>query len=125
MSKSFFNSIKAFSNGVGNGKVILTSRNYFWNKSKSPEFNIQSIEILPLDEEKATEFFNKRYPNSPKIVLRAIKLANSIAGNGGNEYIPYVLECVSFIIDDSIENGNGEYYDPDFDSDFLNQKYKE
>jgi len=118
----FFNSIQEFSKGIGNGKVILTSRNYFWNKLKSPDFNIQTLEILPFDKNKAEEFFKKRYPNSPKIPARAISISESIIGKNSIEYIPYVLECVAFIIDDTVENG--EYYDPDFNSDTLNQNIK-
>lgn len=120
--EAFFNSIQRFSKGIGNGKVILTSRNYFWNKSKSPEFKIQSIEILPFDKDKALEFFSRRYPNSPKIPQKAISIAESITGKDNDEYIPYVLECVAFIIDDTVENG--EYYDPDFNSEILNQQIK-
>lgn len=120
--REFFNSIQSFSDGIGNGKVVLTSRNYFWNKSKSADFNIQTIEILPFDKNKAEEFFNKRYPNSSKIVNRAMSISESILGMNSQEYIPYVLECVAFMIDDAVEND--DYYDPDFDSDILRQDIK-
>ncbi|OAB81113.1 NACHT domain-containing protein [Cochleicola gelatinilyticus] len=120
---NFFETIQNFTDGVGNGKVILTSRNHFWNISKSSFPNTQEIEILPFDKNKALEYFNNLYPNSPKLVKKAMKISESILGDiSNNDFIPYALECVSFIIEDSTENG--DYYDPDFNSIILKQDIK-
>jgi hypothetical protein len=121
--QEFFNSIQEFTKGTGNGKVILTSRNHFWNKTKTVDFSVETIEILPFSKDKAQEFFKKRYPNSSGLVNKAIKISESILGDiSQNDFIPYVLECVAFIIEDSADDG--EYYDPDFNSGLLKQKIK-
>ncbi|WP_108807341.1 NACHT domain-containing protein [Aquimarina spinulae] len=120
---NFFETIQNFTDGVGNGKVILTSRNHFWNISKSFFSNSQEIEILPFNKDKALEYFDNLYPNSPKLVKKAMRISESILGDiSNNDFIPYVLECVSFIIEDSTESG--KYYDPDFNSTILRQDIK-
>lgn len=120
----FYNSIQDFTNGIGNGKVILTSRNHFWDSAKSLLFDSLEIEILPFDKIKAKEYFENIYPNSERLVTKAMNIADSILGDiSNNDFIPYVLECVSFIIEDSVDN-EGEYYDPDFDSETLKQNIK-
>lgn len=116
---NFFESIHNFTNNIGNGKVILTSRNYFWDNSSQDITGVEIIDILPFDIEKTKQFFRNYFPHSEKQVEKALKITNSIIDK---DYLPYVLELVRFMIEDS--NDDGKYFDPDFESEILNQNNK-
>lgn len=119
----FFESIKTFTKKIGNGKVILTSRNYFWDISNDDLYGIELLNILPFTEKKAEEFFKNEYANKPRIVERAMKISKSILGKKENtDYLPYVLELVCSMIDETMFNQ--EFYDPDFNSEILMQNIK-
>jgi len=116
----FFESIFDYTKEIGNGKVLITCRNHFWNKSNPIEDRFESLEILPFDEPKAKDFFGKHYPQSPNLVDKGLSIAKKLLGSSKNEYIPFVLDQVKVILEETLENGIFE--DPLFDSSILNQE---
>ena len=117
---AFFDSVWEYTD-IGRAKVIITCRNHFWNKS-TPDINaIETIEILPFDEEMAKSFFAKHFPSSPGIVDKGMKLANSLLGSNKSGYfIPFVLDQAKAILEDKLE----DQYIPDltFKSKYLLQE---
>jgi len=115
----FFQSIYDYTKEIGNGKVLITCRNYFWDKSNPDKDKFDSLEILPFNEEKAKIYFRKHYPNSEKLVNKGISLAKELIGTEtSNEYIPFVLDQVKIMIDDKADNQ--AFKDPTFNSKILN-----
>jgi hypothetical protein len=89
----FINSIKNSSNELGNGKVIITCRTYFWDKTGFPSDYFRIIELEPFSDKQARDFFNKSFANNEKKTSKAIKLANDFKyPTSEKEYIfhPYV-----------------------------------
>jgi len=127
-ANEFFKSIKNYTPYIGNGKVLITCRNYFWDSSLIDHNNeISCIEILPFNDELAKTYFEIRHENSPARVDRSMKLAHQLAfyndNQGPAEYLPFVLS----IIDDWVEAqqlGEDDDDGPDelFNSQFLNEK---
>lgn len=117
---NFLKSIHDYSNEIGNGKVLITCRNYFWDKS-NPVHNFESVELLPFDIDLAKEFFKQYFPHNEKLVNKGLKLANNLL-RGSNEYIPFVLDIISYILRE--ESDNSDFEDPSFITDLLNIQIK-
>jgi len=118
----FFKSIYEFTGDIGNGKVLITCRNYFWDISNKQIEDFDVLEILPFDQEKAEEFFEKKYSNTEVLVRKGMKLAKSLLGEAdAKEYIPFVLEQVDYMLQKSLE---GEFRDSAFKSKILKLSIK-
>ena len=120
----FIQSTLRYVSGFGQGKILITCRNYFWDKNQSFDRDILTLKLLPFDKAKAKAFFTARYPHTPKLVDKAMKVAQgfNITNNGGKEeFLPYVLDVVGKIIEsDKLLLSK----DASFDSRFLNAHYK-
>lgn len=121
----FINSIKNASNELGNGKVIITCRTYFWDKTDFPAEHFRIIELEPFSENQAKEFFNKSFQQNEKKTNKALKLASDFKfPNSEKEYIfhPYVLDIIRSIIDSESEQLNIQV--ADLHSNYLKQTIK-
>lgn len=95
---SFINSIKEITGQLGEGKVLITCRSYFWNNSVDKDiFNV--IELSPFDKKQAVLFFDKSLQTTRKR-KRAMGLAEDFKLTESSEaYHPYVLDIIRSIID--------------------------
>lgn len=126
-TSAFFDSVYSFSNQFGKGKVIITCRNYFWDLSDTHK-GISTAELLPFNKELARKYFSFKYPKNLKLVEKGLEMAssltiknnviNSIDSSKEEEFIPYVLDMTSYIID-SKQNYEGIIEDIRFDSRIL------
>ena len=120
----FVQSTLSYVSGFGQGKILITCRNYFWDKTLPFDRDLLTLKLLPFDRLKAKAFFTARYPHSPKLVEKAMKVAQgfNITNNGGKEeFLPYVLDVVGKIVEsDRLLLSK----DASFDSQFLNPHYK-
>ena len=57
----FFKSINPSLFGLGNTKIIVTTRTYFWDKTNIDNNLLYSIELLPFDLKRAKVFFEKTF----------------------------------------------------------------
>ncbi|HLP12308.1 MAG TPA: caspase family protein [Flavobacteriales bacterium] len=97
---AFLESISSCSNVIGGGKVVITCRTYFWNKTDFSGDNISIIELEPFNLEQTQLFFERSLIETKK-VKRAIKLANDFKFSGGGDdhiYHPYVLDIIRSIV---------------------------
>ena len=117
---NFLKSIHDYSNEIGNGKVLITCRNYFWDKS-NPVHNFESVELLPFDINLAKQFFKQNFPNNEKLINKGLKLADNLL-RGSHEYIPFVLDIISYILRE--ESDNTDFDDPTFITELLNIQIK-
>lgn len=113
---NFLKSIHDYSNEIGNGKVLITCRNYFWNRS-NPAHEFESIELLPFDVNLANQFLQKNFHDNENLVKKGLRIANNLT-RGGKEYIPYVLDIISYILKG--KSDEQEFDDPTFISDLMN-----
>ncbi len=117
----FLRSISDYSSDFGSGKVILTCRDYFWDRS-NPDLNVENIELIAFDRVLAQEYFEKNFPDNEKAVQKGLKLSNELMGESENEFIPFVLDQVRYIIKD--ESDNSTFEDHSFNSHLLEIKIK-
>lgn len=116
---SFVKSIYNFTSELGLGKIILTCRDYFWDKEK-PEIVLELIELMPFNTDLAQQFFEKHFKEFPKLASRALNIAKTLMGNAEREeYIPFVLDIICEIIKEDIEEK--VFFEPGFDSNILNK----
>jgi len=120
---AFFNSVHSFSNQFGKGKIIITCRNYFWDYSDKKS-GVSTAEILPFNEKLAEKYFRSKYSKNYKLVQKGLQIASGLTikrnsnDEGKIEYIPYVLDMTSYIID-SKQNFDGLIEDVRFSSNML------
>jgi hypothetical protein len=103
---SFLNSIKASSNELGGGKVIITCRTFFWDKADFTDNEFNIIELEPFNKIQTTEFFNKSFNFDSNKTKKSLKLAEDFKYPGlENElvYHPYVLDIIRSIIENEKE----------------------
>ena len=120
----FIQSTLSYVSGFGQGKILITCRNYFWDKTKSFDRDLLTLKLLPFDSSKAEDFFTARYPNSPRLVQKAMEVAkgfNITNAGGKEEFLPYVLDVVGKIVD---SDKTLPQEDASFDSKLLNPLYK-
>jgi len=123
-ANDFFNSITNYTPSIGNGKVIITCRNYFWNNSViENNNNISCIEIMPFDETLARKYFTVRHENSTNRINKCMNYARNLTyhdeDNALAEYLPFVLEIIDQWVESSLAEDNEE--DVTFNSRYLNQ----
>lgn len=123
----FLSSIKEFSSELCNGKVVITCRSYFWNKSELADVSFKTIELEPFDKTLALEFFDISFNNNTKLSEKAIKIANDFRYPTESEqeafiYHPYVLDIVRTLIQSDAEHL--DLIDTTLDSIYLNNKVK-
>ncbi|MEO5331985.1 MAG: hypothetical protein H7839_08180 [Magnetococcus sp. YQC-5] len=117
--RGFLVSIKNYTSEAKNGKVILTCRNYFWDKDE-PGIELDEIELKPFDTSLATLFFEKNYPNFPRLVSQGMEIARTLMGKGAvDEYSPYVLDIASYILKEKVENLDS-WSDPSIETGSIN-----
>ena len=91
-----------YSGNMGKAKIIITCRDYFWNKSIENDYKILSLNLKPFTKEMAKEYFGKHFDTTSK-VEKAVKLAEEFSINNAeyNSYIPYVLDMIreNFLVD--------------------------
>ena len=121
----FINSIKSSTTDLGNGKVILTCRTYFWDKADFSSEVFKIIELEAFNEVQAREFFNKSFNTNSKKTTKAIKLADDFrypTTEKENIYHPYVLDIIRSIIDNESDEVSIER--TDLSSKYLNSNLK-
>jgi hypothetical protein len=99
---NFLRSIQLSSNDLGNGKIIITCRSYFWDTSEFTNDRFSIIELEPFTEHQAKEFFRKSFSLDAVKINNAIKLANDFkfpANDNTSIYHPYVLDIIRSIVD--------------------------
>ena len=118
---NFFESIYRFTSNIGNGKIIITTRNYFWDKFKINGNKFQNIEVCPFDFDLATDYFNIYFKNNHKFVEKALEIATEwMPDKSKEQYIPYVLDLVTYIVESRYDSPIIE--DSMFESELLNSK---
>lgn len=123
----FLNSIIAYTSEMGNGKVIITCRTYFWEISKYDSAQIKVVDLLPFDEDQAEKFFEKSFVDREKAankVGRGMQLAREFKSSneaGEDFFHPFVLDIIRSIVD-----SGHEYFDIDvaFQSNILQKSVK-
>jgi hypothetical protein len=91
-----------YSGNMGKAKIIITCRDYFWDKSIENDYKILSLDLKPFTKEMAKKYFERHFDKTNKID-KAIKLAEefSIDDIKYTSYIPYVLDMIreNFLVD--------------------------
>ncbi len=101
----FLNSIIAYTSQIGNGKVILTCRSYFWEVSKFSSNEIKTVELLPFNQAQTRRFFQKSFGDEERKVVKSLKIAEEFKFQENGEYFfhPYVLDVVRSIVESDQE----------------------
>lgn len=121
----FLKSIKRSTTELGGGKVILTCRTYFWDKSEFEDEEFSIIELEPFNKEQAKEFFQKSFGQDNTRNKKAMKFANDFKYPGADKeltYHPYVLDIIRSIIEN--EDDTLDIDLSDVTSNYLNNKIK-
>jgi hypothetical protein len=117
---SFLNSIFSnYSNNSEKCKIIITCRDYFWDKLN---IGVRNIHLKPFNEILANEFFIKSFGKLTSQIGKAMKLANKFAIKRANDediYIPYILDTIVYIINKKLSEDD-EFDKLELDSDYLN-----
>jgi hypothetical protein len=119
----FLNSIIESTSQIGNGKIILTCRSYFWAVSKFSSNEIKTVELLPFNQEQTKRFFQKSFINDERKVSKSLRIAEEFKFQDSGEYFfhPYVLDVVRSIIESDQEIIKS---DATFESDILEKEVK-
>jgi hypothetical protein len=125
----FLESIKSSTTDLGNGKVIITCRTYFWDTSNYENNHFSVIELEPFSEDQTKEFFNKSFGQFPNKIIKSLKLANDFkfpTSDGKHIYHPYVLDIIRSIIESEedtinfdLSDLNSEYLCNDIKNDYI------
>jgi len=93
----------------GNTKVLITCRD---NVADFSYPNAVFAELLPFDRRRAEDFFNSRFPHQPKLVKKAISIADEyFAEESDFKYIPFALDIICTIsTDDSDEEFKNQFF---------------
>lgn len=119
----FLNSIIAYTSQIGNGKIILACRSYFWEVSKFSSDEIKTVELLPFNQEQTKRFFQKSFSDDERKVSKSLKIAEEFKFQDSGEYFfhPYVLDVVRSIVESDQEVIKA---DTTFESDILEKDVK-
>ena len=119
----FLNSIIAYTSEIGNGKIILTCRSYFWEASKFSSNQIKTVELLPFNQDQTKKFFQKSFKNDERKVAKSLKIAEEFKFQESGEYFfhPYVLDVVRSIVESDQEIIKA---DTTFESEILEKEVK-
>lgn len=102
----FFNSIISSNSGLGNTKIVITSRTFFWDKSNIIDESIQSVELEPFDDKRRDRFFRKSFIIEPNKAKKAIKISEEFSlpdDEGTPYYHPFVLDIIKEIVESDQE----------------------
>lgn len=118
---SFFNSFRAYSDDHRKAKIIVTVRDYFWDRSII-NLDYELLELLPFNSDLSREFFRSHFPaEGEKQAELGLKVAREIMGRyDSNEIPPFVLDIVKYII--SKPDYEAIELDRDFFSDILSKE---
>lgn len=97
--ESIFND---YSSNMGKAKIIITCRDYFWDKAIDFNDDILTLALKPFTKEMAKQYFGKHFKRENQVdidekkVEKAIKLAEefSIVRDTTYTYIPYILDMI-------------------------------
>lgn len=120
----FFKSISSSNAGLGNSKIIITTRSYFWDKSNIVDDIIYDIELLPFNLEKAKSFFEKSFVNQENKVKKALNISEDFkftSEENSYNYHPFVLDIIKEIVE---SNDQILFSDTTFISKILNNEIK-
>lgn len=121
----FFNSITSSNVGLGNSKIVITTRSYFWDKSNIVDDIIYNIELLPFDIARASNFFEKSFNNNDLKVKKALAISEDFrlpSGDSNSHYYhPFVLDIIKEIIS---TNNEILFSDSVFSSSILNREIR-
>jgi hypothetical protein len=106
-----------YSENLAKTKIIITCRDYFWDKQQFS--NIQTMSLNPFNEEMAKKYFKQFFDNDKRI-LEALGIAKKFVLDSNDKdqvsYVPYVLDMIKEnAFDDSKEELilDTEYLIPD------------
>ena len=101
----FISSIIRYNDGMGNGKIIITCRSYFWERSKYNSELLRTVELLPFSEPQTKNFFEKSFMGDKLKIDKCLILAEEFKFKDNNEfyYHPYVLEVIRTIVESNRE----------------------
>jgi hypothetical protein len=119
----FLNSILTSTSQIGNGKIIITCRSYFWEVSKFSSDEIKTIELLPFNQLQTKKFFQKSFDYDERKVSKSLKIAEEFKFQESGDYFfhPYVLDVVRSIVESDQEIINA---DTTFESEILEKQVK-
>lgn len=120
----FFNSIISSNSGLGNTKIVITSRTFFWDKTNIIDKSIKSIELEPFDIERRDKFFNKSFRPDERKEKKAISISEDFNIPDENNiayYHPFVLDIIKEIVESDQEV---LFSDSSVESNWLNQTNK-
>ncbi len=120
----FFKSISPSSFGLGNTKIIITTRTYFWDKTNINNDLLYSIELLPFDLKRAKVFFEKTFKSDESKIKRALSIAEDFklpSSETEYYYHPFVLDIIKEIV---LSNNEILFSDKAFSSQSLRSDLK-
>jgi hypothetical protein len=123
----FLNSIFTdYADNMGKAKIIITCRDYFWDKNTNFDRNIYTLMLKPFSRKMAKEYFKKHFEKESK-VEKAIKLSDefSVIDADTKTYIPYILDMIKeeILIDNNNVNIKTDILQPTNNvNDFLVSK---
>ena len=129
--KKFISTIyENYSMGNQKTKIIITCRDYFWDKSMKTNDKISTLELKAFNKELAKKFFLKNFSKGSNPFKKSIEYADEFASlnkkENNNEtediYIPYILDVIVDIVKQNKELGvvNAE----DIETKLLNRDIK-
>jgi len=116
-----------YSLGNEKTKIIITCRDYFWDKNIKTSHNIKTLELKAFNQELTEKFFQKQFDKKSNDFKRCISLSKEFALSSTqvnqekeNIYIPYILDVIMDIVKQKKEFGEAQ--DNDISSNILNVK---
>jgi len=116
-----------YSLGNEKTKIIITCRDYFWDKNIKTSHNIKTLELKAFNQELTERFFQKEFSKNSNDFKRCISLSKEFALSNEqadkekeNIYIPYILDVVMDIVRQKEEFGDANH--SDISSKILNVK---
>ncbi|PKB18043.1 NACHT domain-containing protein [Flavobacterium sp. 5] len=120
----FFNSIISSNSGLGNTKIVITSRTFFWDNTNIIDKSIKSIELQPFDVDRRNKFFKKSFKTDERKEKKAITISEDFNIPNENNiafYHPFVLDIIKEIVESDQEV---LFSDNTVESNWLNQTNK-
>ena len=129
--KKFISTIyENYSMGSQKTKIIITCRDYFWDKSMKNNDKISTLELKAFNKELAKKFFLKNFQKGSNPFQKSIEYADEFALLNGEEnseetediYIPYILDVIVDIVKQNKELGVANV--EDIETNLLNRYIK-
>ena len=80
-----------YTNNLNKAKIIVTCRDYFWDKELEKRYTIKTLSLKPFDKSMAKEYFKKYNLNNK--IEPMLKIADYFKTDDGG-YIPYILDMI-------------------------------